>query len=325
MKLALVGFGRWGKNLARAMDKMGILAAVVDGSEECRTEARVRYPTAFVCGNLSMLHGHEVTGVVLSTPAETHHELAVYALSIGMDVFTEKPMALSVRQALDMVQAAEKNHKKLFVGHVFEYHPAVIQILDLARSGYLGSIEYIASHQLGPGRVRDQENVIFSLAPHDVSMILRIMGTQGVIGVLPKRVSAHGMSHCAQRVAGTSVMNIDFGGSMAHVYVSWMNPHKRRQLTVIGSKRAVVFDDVAKKLTIHERTNDIHVYSKDVVDVNYDISTEPIQMEMEAFVQYLDSNVVPPTIGSEAVHVVRILEAAQESMANGSASVAVLG
>ena len=327
-KLALIGYGRWGKNLARVMNELGVLGAIVDESTDARTEALVKYPDVFLShggSDTEHLRRHGISGVVVATPAETHYGIGNYYLVMGFDVFTEKPMALSVRDAESFLSATRgHSQKKLFVGHVFEYHPAFTRILELVKAGYLGDVEYISSYQLGPGKVRNKENVLFSLAPHDVSMILRIMNSVGKIGILPKRVSAFGVSHCAD-VAGTAAINIDFGGVQALVHVSWMNPQKRRQLTVVGSKRSIVFDDVAKKLMVYDRTGDINAYDKDGSEIFYDSVVEPIKLEMEAFVKYIETGEEPPTTGAQAIQVVKVLEAAQKSMASGSVPVDVLG
>jgi predicted dehydrogenase len=327
-KLALIGFGRWGKNLARVMNELGVLGAIVDESKDVLTDAMVRYPEVLhyrvYSTYVDVWIQQGITGVVLATPAETHYGVANFHMVMGFDVFTEKPMALSSREANAMILSAEEHKKKLFVGHVFEYHPAVVRIVELVKAGYLGDVEYISSYQLGPGKVRNKENVIFSLAPHDVSMILRIMGSTGTIGILPKRVSAFGVSHCAD-VAGTAAINIDFGMTQALVHVSWMNPQKRRQLTVVGSKRSIVFDDVAKKLMVYDRTGDINAYDKDGSEIFYDSVTEPLKIEMEAFVKYIETGEEPPTTGEKALRVVQVLEAAQQSMVKGSIPIDVLG
>jgi len=325
-KLVLVGFGRWGKNLARVMNELGVLVMIMDNSADVRLEAGVKYPGVLVSDKMMFGSDGEpplgICGAVLVTPAETHFLLTRQWLGAGFHVFTEKPMALSTHDAQSMI--SWNKGKKLFVGHVFEYHPAVVRIVELVKAGYLGDVEYISSYQLGPGKVRNKENVIFSLAPHDVSMILRIMGSTGTIGILPKRVSAFGVSHCAD-VAGTAAINIDFGMTQALVHVSWMNPQKRRQLTVVGSKRSIVFDDVAKKLMVYDRTGDINAYAKDGSEIFYDSVTEPLKLEMEAFVKYIETGEEPPTTGESALRVVQVLEAAQQSMAKGSIPIDVLG
>ncbi len=309
----LVGYGYWGRKLARVMDRLGVLGAVIDASEDARVECGSTFPLVDAYGTLDddlesviavseEMRKWKCEGVVIATPASTHYALARGVLLAGRPVFVEKPMALSLEDARELVkQAADRG--KLFVGHVFQYHPAIGVMRGLLARGYVGELEYVASTQVGPGRIRDQEDVIYSLAPHDVSMILDLVGER------PTGVMASGQRYTAQSRMGTATIHLRFARCQAHAHVSWMSPEKRRQLTVIGTRRALVFDDVERRLTAYDRVPMVSAYKREGSNVFYS-PLEPLEIEMQAFIDYVVTGEEPRSSGSKALGVMEVLDRA---------------
>jgi len=221
-KIALAGCGYWGKNLCRNFHELGALAQVVDATENGKSTARSIAPEVAVTSNFEeVLNNPEIKGIALATPAETHCDLAVQAMEKGKDVFVEKPMALTLEDAEKVQAVAFQTNKVLMVGHLLEYHPAVLKLRELIDSEELGKINYIYSNRLNFGKVRTEENALWSFAPHDVAVILRLMGQS------PTQVSATGGSYLTSGLADTTVSNLRFSDeSRAHIFVSWLHPFK---------------------------------------------------------------------------------------------------
>jgi len=276
-RVAVVGCGKWGKNLVRNFHGLGVLDMVYDKDEAGRLTAEAISPTVDLVGSLSAVLQSSVDAVVIATPAETHADLALQALQAGKHVFVEKPAALSFNQACELYDAAIKRDLVLFVGHVFLTHSAVQKMRELIDIGYLGRLEYIYSEQLSPGRIRRQEDVLWSFAPHDVS-ILRYLANDE-----PERIVAFGAEEAAPRIAGMSVVHFDWpSGLRGHIHVSWLHPEKVRRVIVVGSKRAVVFDDVAAKMVSYDRTDTIDAFDKKPSTIWY-ATDEPLRKECETF------------------------------------------
>ena len=240
-KIALVGCGYWGKNLCRNFYDLGALGHVVDATDAGKAKALELAPEIPVSSSLeNVLQDEAIKAVALATPAETHAEIAILAMMEGKDVFVEKPMSLTLEDAQKMRETAQAEGRILMVGHLLEYHPAVLKLRDLIDSGELGKINYIYSNRLNFGKVRTEENALWSFAPHDVAVILRLMGES------PVEVSATGGSYITEGLADTTVSNLRFANeSRAHVFVSWLHPFKEQRLVVVGDRKMVIFNDVA--------------------------------------------------------------------------------
>ncbi len=255
----------------------------------------------------------EVPGVVIATPAETHYDLVEQALAAGKDVFVEKPLALTYEQGVHLVQLAEKHGRILMVGHVLEYHPGIRRLLTLIQQGELGKVRYIYSNRLSLGKIRREENILWSFAPHDVAVILRLMGN------LPFQVIACGGSYVQPNIADVTVTNLLFdNGVRAHIYVSWLHPFKEQRLVVIGSKKMASFDDVTKRLVLYDQRVEIRegqpVPIKGKGDEVSFATDEPLRLECQAFLEAMTTRHPPVTDGYSGLRVLKVLQASQQSL-----------
>jgi predicted dehydrogenase len=313
-KIAVIGCGYWGKNLVRNFDALGALAAVVETSAENREVAAKLAPRAALHAEMdAVLRDPEIGGVVISTPAETHARLTERALLAGKDVLCEKPLALRYDQAQRLHELATEHGRILMVGHILEYHPAILKLRALIDEGQLGAIRYIYSNRINLGKVRREENILWSFAPHDIAVILRLVGS------LPFQVSASGGAYVTPNIADVTVTQLLFdNGVAAHVFVSWLNPFKEQKLVVVGSRRMATFDDVARELVLHEQ----HVDLKDGAPVPVKgegmkiayAPDEPLRLECSAFLDSMATRRAPLTDGDSALKVLRVLQAAQRSL-----------
>ncbi len=257
----------------------------------------------------------EVTtgAVVIATPAATHYDLARQALETGRDVFVEKPLALTYAQGARLVQIASEQRRILMVGHVLEYHPAVVRLIQMVRSGDLGDIYYIYSNRLSLGKVRREENILWSFAPHDIAVLLRLLDT------MPIQVSAVGGNYIQPNIADVTVTNLLFdNGVRAHIHVSWLHPFKEQRLVVIGSQKMASFDDVAKELALYDQRVEVREgVPAPVRGVGERVAfdpTEPLRLECEAFLRAIMTREPPLTDGESGLRVLKVLQAAQRSL-----------
>jgi len=251
-RVAVVGCGYWGKNLVRNFHQLGALAAVCETTPAGRAAAESIAPQMPIVDDIEAVLAGDARGVVIATPAETHYELTHRALEAGKDVFVEKPLALTPEQGRHLVKLAEARGLILMVGHVLEYHPAIVKLREMIASGALGKIHYIYSNRLSLGKVRREENILWSFAPHDVAIILRLMGS------MPLQVVACGGAYVQPNIADVTVTNLLFGdGVRAHIHVSWLHPFKEQRLVVIGSRKMASFDDVSKQLVLYDQRVDV--------------------------------------------------------------------
>jgi len=315
--VALVGCGYWGKNLCRNFHAFGALSFVVDATENGQTTARSIAPDAQITDSLDdVLRNDQVRGVALATPAETHAELAIQAMQAGKDVFVEKPMALTLEDAEKMKKVAEETGRILMVGHLLEYHPAVLKLVEMIASGELGKINYIYSNRLNFGKVRTEENALWSFAPHDVAVILRLMGQA------PVEVSACGGSYLTNGVADTTMSNISFlNDARAHIFVSWLHPFKEQRLVVVGDKKMATFNDVApfgEKLQLYpqnvEFDGPIPILKKEDAKFVEHANTEPLREECKHFLECIQSRNQPLTNAQSGIDVLKVLHASQQSI-----------
>jgi predicted dehydrogenase len=311
--VAVVGCGYWGKNLVRNFARLGALAAVCDATPAGRAAAGEIAPGAAVVADFGAVLEGGAPGVVIATPAETHFELARRAIEAGKDVFVEKPLALTYEQGARLVQLAEERGRVLMVGHVLEYHPAVVRMFDLVRAGELGKVHYISSSRLNLGKVRREENILWSFAPHDIAIILRLMGA------MPFQIAAHGGSYVQPNIADVTITHLLFdNGVRAHIHVSWLHPFKEQRLVVIGSKRMATFDDVTKSLVLYDQRVEIQEGQPVPIKGNGDEvafgAEEPLRLECEAFLDAVATRQPPRTDGRSGLRVLQVLQAAQRSL-----------
>lgn len=316
-QIALVGCGYWGKNLCRNFHALGALSAVVDATEIGQATALSITPEVKIADNLrDLLQDDQVQGVALSTPAETHAELAIEVMQAGKDVFVEKPMALTLEDAKKMKEVAEETGRILMVGHLLEYHPAVLKLREMIDSGELGKINYIYSNRLNFGKVRTEENALWSFAPHDVAVILRLMGQA------PLEVSASGGSFLTNGIADTTLSNLRFTNeSRAHIFVSWLHPFKEQRLVVVGDKKMAIFNDVApfgEKLQLYPQNVEFDgamplLKKEDAEFVNH-ANTEPLREECKHFLDCIQSRKQPLTNAQSGIDVLQVLHACQQSI-----------
>lgn len=321
-RIAVCGCGYWGKNLVRNFHELGALAAVCDVTAAGRERAGRVAPGTPTVDRIDDVLAEGVDAVVLATPAATHFELARRALAAGKDVLAEKPLALECDEARELVELADAAGRILMVGHVLEYHPAVRAIVAMVRGGELGELQYLYSNRLNLGKVRTEENILWSFAPHDVAVILRL------VGALPRTVVAAGGSWIQPGIADVTTTSLLFASDVrAHVFVSWLHPFKEQRLVVVGSKKMVTFCDVTKQLEIHDKH--VAVGSDGPVPVRGDGSPvafaddEPLRLECEAFLDAVAIRQPPLTDGKSGLDTLRVLEAAQRSLAAGGVPASV--
>lgn len=315
--IAVIGCGGWGKNIVRTLSAgqgLGALRAVVEPSPAGRSIAAELAPEAAVHeGPEAVWADDAVRGVMIATPAETHYALARDAIAAGKDVFVEKPMTIDVDEARDLLARADAAKRVLMVGHLLEYHPAILTLADLIASGKLGRIRYIVSNRLNLGKIRTEENALWSFAPHDIAVILCL------VGALPRQVVATGGSYLTPGIADVTVTQLLFANNVrGHIFVSWLHPFKEQMLVVIGSKRMASFDDVAKRLVLHDQRVDwekgqpVPVRGEGT-EVAFPL-TEPLKEECRHFIECMADRRTPRTDGAGGLRVLQILHAAQRSL-----------
>lgn len=311
--VAVVGCGYWGKNLVRNFNQLGALSIVCDTTPSGRAAATELAPQATIVESYDELLRSGIPGIVIATPAETHYALASKALEAHKDVFVEKPLALTHEEGARLVSLAEDSGSILMVGHVLEYHPAIVRILGLVRSGELGKVRYISSNRLNLGKVRREENILWSFAPHDIAIILRLMDS------MPFQIAAHGGSYVQPNIADVTTTHLLFdNGVRAHIYVSWLHPFKEQRLVIVGSKKMASFDDVTKQLVLHDQRVELQegqpVPIKGTGETVTFSNEEPLLLECQAFLNAIATRQAPVTDGASGLRVLQILQAAQRSL-----------
>jgi len=314
--ICVVGTGYWGRNLVRNFDQLGRLSGIYDSNPNAAEEVGKRHPQARVYELLDqVLDDPGVRALAIATPAGQHAQIAIKAMRAGKDCFVEKPLALSAEEGQRMVDVAHQTGRILMVGHLLRYHPAIRVIHQLVETGELGRLEYIYSNRLSMGKIRKEENALWSFAPHDVSLILMLTGQ------LPLEVSAVGGAYLQPNIADVTVSNLLFErGTRAHIFVSWLHPYKEQRLVVIGSKKMVVFEDSrpSDKLQIFDKeiawkNGNLEATSHAGVTLSYE-PVEPLKEECAHFLKCIDTRQKPLTPGEEGVHVLEVLQACQRSL-----------
>lgn len=326
VRIGVVGLGYWGPNLARNFAALPDceLRWCCDASPKARADAELRFPGVRVAEHLqALLDDPELDAIALATPVPTHASLAVEVLSAGKHCFVEKPLAQSVADAEHAVQAAVQAGRVLMVGHLLEYHPGVLALKDLAGSGELGEVYYIYGNRLNLGKLRADENALWSLGAHDVSVLLLLAGEEPVEAV------ARGASYVQAGVEDVVFCLLRFpSGLLAHLHLSWLDPHKERRFTVVGSRQMATFDDMAVegKLTVYDKgfDEDTHGYGEYITRSGAIFSPrvpniEPLRVECEHFIDSIVSGRSPRSDGASGLRVVRVLEALQRSLVEQAA------
>jgi predicted dehydrogenase len=322
LRVGVVGLGYWGPNLARNFAALPgcELAWCCDASEEARARIAPQFPGARFTGELEdLLADPTLDAIALATPVPTHAELAVRVLEAGKHCFVEKPLAQSVAGAERAVEAARAAGRVLMVGHLLEYHPGVRKLKELADTGELGDrIYYIYGNRLNLGKLRADENALWSLGAHDVSVVLYLAGEE------PVDIVAHGESYVRDGVEDVVFCFLRFpSGLSAHLHLSWLDPHKERRFTVVGSRRMATFDDMALegKLKVYDKgfDEDARTYGEYITRTGDIFSPsipnlEPLRIECEHFVESVRSGHQPRSDGASGLRVVRVLEELQRSL-----------
>jgi len=331
--VGLVGVGGWGKNLARNYSQMpgARLKYLCDLDEDKLSHSQQQFQAEKTTTDFSdLVADPEVEAVIIATTGPTHYKLCKMALEAGKDVYVEKPFVLSVAEGQELLDMADKAKRVLMVGHLLEYHPVVEKLKELIDSGELGTVRYIYSQRLNLGTVRADENALWNFAPHDISVILYLLGVD------PSDVSARGQSYLRQGVEDVVFLALNFGDkAMGHVHVSWLDPHKTRRITIVGSKRMAVFDDLEpnEKLKIYDKGAEVSMdYDSfaeyvglrfgDIV-LPYIRVGEPLRIECEHFLRCVRNRETPRSDGRDGLRVISVLEAADRSLEQNGAPVRI--
>ena len=329
--MGVIGAGAWGKNHVRTVATLAEaeLAGVCDADPKTREKLTRQYPAAHITGDVADLLGR-VDAVVIASPAATHARVARQCIEAGKPCLVEKPFALSTADAEAVAQAAAKHDVPVLTGHLLVFHPAVERLRTLVQSGELGRIYYLYGLRVNLGQVRADENALWSFGPHDVSVALYLLGET------PVRVAAHGKSYLQPKVEDVVFLTMEFGsGVLAHVQLSWLDPHKERKLTVVGATKMVVFDDMEarEKLRIYDkgvqRPPEYGSYGEALSIREGDIfipkipNVEPLAAELGHFVKVARRTEAPRASAADGVAVVKVLDAATRSLAGGGAPVSL--
>jgi predicted dehydrogenase len=331
VSVGVVGLGYWGPNLARNFDRLpeADLSWICDSSEEARERLKVQFPEARDTASFDdMIADPQLDAVVIATHVPSHAELAVRALEANKHCFVEKPLALTVTDAERVLAAAEASGRTLMVGHLLEYHPGLEKLKEIADSGQLGEIHYIYSNRVNLGKLRADENALWSLGAHDVSVVLRLAGDEE-----PSEITAFGESYMRPGVEDVVFCYLRFpSGLAAHLHLSWLDPHKDRRFTVVGSKKMATFDDmeIDRKVTIYDKgfDQDFSSYGEYIARSGEAWSPrisneEPLRIECRHFIECVRTGARPRSDGVSGLRVVRVLEALQRSLEESSRAAAV--
>jgi UDP-2-acetamido-3-amino-2,3-dideoxy-glucuronate N-acetyltransferase len=327
INVAVVGSGYWGKNLVRNFNELGALHTICDNNPETLRCFKEKYPEKDFQASLdAVLQNLDIDAIVIATPAETHFELTKKTLLAGKHAFVEKPLALVVSEVEELQRLALNRDLKLMVGHILLYHPAIIKLKEIISSGELGKINYIYSNRLNLGKIRTEENILWSFAPHDISVILYLLEE------MPMQVLAQGGNYLNRDIADVTMSVLSFkSGVKGHVFVSWLHPNKEQRLVVVGDKRMVVFDDTLSegKLQIHDKgvewINRQPVPRKNEAQIIPINTYEPLRAECAHFLDAIESDKTIKTDANNGIQVLKILNACQESLENQGAVVSLNG
>jgi len=316
IKVAVIGCGHWGKNLIRNFSELNALGAVCDDHPALAKQFAQTYQVPHLSFQ-EVLNASDIEGIVIATPVVTHARLAEAALKAGKAVFVEKPLAHSLEEAQKLKEVSEKTQKILMVGHLLQYHPAFIKLKSLVREGKLGKLQYIYSNRLNLGKFRREENILWSFAPHDISMILSLLPDP-----MPTKVMAMGTCQLHNQIQDVTTTHLTFSnGLKAHIFVSWLHPFKEQKLVVIGERAMAVFDDSqdwSHKLQLYPEPVDwkemLPQASKAQPEPLPLEPKEPLKEECLHFLTCIEKQTTPRTCAAEGIAVLTVLDAAQRSL-----------
>jgi predicted dehydrogenase len=328
VEVAVVGIGGWGKNLARNYGQIpdANLRYICDLDQAKLDQAARQYPGTRLTRSFDeLLQDPALNAIVIATTAPSHYALCKQALLAGKDVYVEKPFVLSVEEANELISLGERHKRIIMVGHLLEYHPVVNRLKDMIRNGELGQVYYVYAQRLNLGTVRGDENALWNFAPHDISSILYMLGQE------PTDVSARGQCYLQKDIEDVVFLSLNFGNrAMAHIQVSWLDPHKTRKITIVGSRKMAVFDDLeaSEKLRVYDKgahvSTDYDSFAEYVglrfgdILVPYIKVSEPLRLECLHFLECVKTRRRPVSDGYDGLRVVKVLDAAQRSLkANG--------
>lgn len=308
-QVIVVGSGHWGKNLVRNFYELDSLAGVVEVSPLLQQQIKEQYPALTLFTDYAEALTTDTSAVVIATPAPTHYQLALAALKAGKDVFIEKPMTLNTAEARELTACADAHGQVLMVGHLLLFQPAIVWMRDYLKTGEAGKVKHIATHRLNLGKVRTTENVWWSLAPHDVSIVLELLEHPSLL-----EAQAVGYSRLQAGIADEVQVDLAFdSGQTAHLHCSWQWPVKQRGTTIIAEKQMLVYDEVQQSVTVYDQyieegLNAI-VHGETAINIADD---EPLRTECQHFLECLNTRKPPHSDGWNGVAVVNILEKVQE-------------
>lgn len=316
-RVGLIGHGYWGRNLTRVFAQLGALGGVCDHDARRLRAVQADWPEIPTTTSVDdLLSRPEIQAVVIAAPAVGHFQLAWQSLKVGKDVFVEKPLALTVHDGRQLMELARQRRRILMVGHILEYHPAVLKLKSLIQTGQLGQIQYLYSHRLNLGKIRREENILWSFAPHDISAMLFLLDEQ------PSRVACQGATFLQRAVADVTITSLAFpSGVQGHIFVSWLHPFKEQKLVVVGDRKMAVFDDTApaaSKLIVYPH----HIIWRDRVPIAHKAAGEPVKIadaeplveECRHFLECIRTRQEPRTNGDDGLRVLEILQRCQESL-----------
>jgi UDP-2-acetamido-3-amino-2,3-dideoxy-glucuronate N-acetyltransferase len=323
-KVAVIGAGYWGKNLIRNIYALGCLGAICDEDTKILDQFKKVYPDIPGVLSLDYLLSDKKfcpDGIAIATPAETHYRLTRKALLAGKHVFVEKPLALTEKEGQELVELAEKNQSILMVGHVLQYHAAILKLKELVDIGELGKIQYIYSNRLNIGKIRSEENILWSFAPHDISVMLMLLDE------FPTSIRSSGSNYVQPHIADVTMTTLDFpSGVKGHIFVSWLHPFKEQKLIVVGDKKMAVFDDVSEeKLFLYPHVIEWHNRQPVAIKGNPENIqlnlAEPLGEECKHFIDCISNGKHPRTDGHEGLRVLRVLNACEASLGAGGTKI----
>lgn len=321
IKIGLIGGGYWGKNLIKDFNNCNVLHTICDVNNDALKKYNELYPHVKTTTDWNyILNNKEINAVCVALPAELHYKFAKGALLADKDVYVEKPITLDIGEAQELVELAKERNKILMVGHLLHYHPAITKIKEIIAEGKIGKVKNIVANRLSLGIFRKHENVLWSFAPHDISVVLSL------IDEMPASVICHGRDHINEGVHDVTNSILKFKDAYVNINVNWLNPYKEQKMSIIGEKGMIIFDDVSKENKLTYFPEYIH-YSSDInanptpvknngENIEVDSSKSPLLCECEHFIECCLKRKTPITPGNEGVNVLKVLNGLQESLLN---------
>lgn len=308
MNIAVVGSGYWGANIVRNFAELNSLYAICEKDPDKRNELIKKYPNAKIYADYEdLLNDNAVDGIALATPASTHFSLAKKSLEAGFPTYVEKPITLNLKDAEYLTNLAQQKNLPLMVGHILEYHPALVKMKEVVASGNYGKVKHIRCSRINLGKIRSQENIWWSFAPHDLTIIFMLLNEE------PEHIQASTFIPLQDGIEDTVYADLIFkNGESAHIQVSWLEPIKLHQTVVVCEKAMIVFNDTIKenKLMLYEYNFDktIPILSKEAEKPIYYDEGQPLKIECEHFIDCIKNNSTPRTDGKGACRIIKVIE-----------------